>query len=61
MRDINVVIMEEHGGFIIRVDENHPGNIYSSELFHFDQEDSVKDLVNVFKEIGINATYEEVY
>lgn len=59
MRDI--VIMQECDGFTIRVDEHHPNNIHSTVFFHFDQEETVKGLVDVFKELGINATYEEVY
>lgn len=29
--------------------------------FYFSQEESVKELVDVFKLLGYNATYEEVY
>lgn len=48
----SVHIEEEYDGFAVYVGDKR---------YRFDQEDSIADLVDVFKDLGIDATYEEVY
>lgn len=36
-------------------------NTKKEEEFHFDQEDNKENLVAVFRELGYDATYEEIY
>lgn len=53
----SIVIEEDSDGFSIVIN-------YDSEKeyrFRFEQEDSKKLLVNVFKRLGFNSTYEEIY
>ncbi len=54
-----VEVIESYDGFSIDVTQFHPKGIVSSICFNFDQEDSVKDLVKVFDELGIEASYVE--
>ena len=47
-----VIIEESYDGFDIVVGEKR---------YHFDQEDSKKKMVAVFKSLGIKAIYKEIY
>lgn len=52
-----VKIEEEHGGFVITIIKD--GEKVGRYLFS--QEESVIGLVDVFDQLGIEASYEEVY
>lgn len=47
-----VVVIDEYDGFVI---------VVNGKMFRFDQEDLRKDMVKVFKELGIDAEYEVAY
>ena len=47
-----IQILEEYDGFRIIIGE---------KTWKFDQEDSIARLVDVFRELGHNAVYEELY
>lgn len=54
-----VEVLQENDGFEIVVKDYSKRGI--RKRFRFDQEDTVEKLVDVFKELGIKATFEEVY
>ena len=54
-----ITILDEYDGFRIRVKLTKQGR---NTEYHFDQEDSRKLMVDMFKKLGfINVRYEEVY
>lgn len=52
----NVIISDACDSFDITID-----NWQGEKVFHFDQEDTHENLVDMFKYLGCVATYEEVY
>ena len=51
-----VIIEEECDGFRIIVSDG-----LSRKSWHFDQEDSISAITEVFEELGFESEYEEVY
>lgn len=56
---MRVIVEEEYDGFVILV-EYSDSSIHRYR-FDQDQEDSIKGLVDVFKVLGVEAEYREVY
>jgi hypothetical protein len=49
---MEILILEYYDSFSIEV---------NGKVFYFDQEDNKENLVNVFKELGLESKYEEAY
>jgi hypothetical protein len=54
-----VEVIESYDGFSINLIEHHPDGLTSSQFWPFNQEDSVQDLIEVFKELGVETRYIE--
>lgn len=54
--DLKITIGEQHDGFSIYIEHNG-----LQKMFHFDQDDNKRKLVDVFRELGFGSTYEEWY
>ena len=58
---IKVIVGQEYDGFYIEIEESFENGVGSKQYFHFSQEDTIEELVDVFKSLGIHAEFEENY